>query len=284
MECCTRTTYRRGIDKAGRLSTIGSRWLYNHPSFIDRPRPELQEVWGSDNICLYAMPSGTGAGPAVWCHGLIPDYHAFRGRGGYAFALHDGRPTVDATNISNELLSSLTIAYGEQVESVDVFDVFSAYFRRRLPVLFAEDLEDVFPHVPFPAQHNAFLDAVRLGREIRAVETFGRQPAGEYRRSGFVRLETQPGETLGAVEFVDGTTTLCADGSGREFSGSPESVWNFSVSGYRVLPRWLDGRAGLPIDINFINELRDICGRIAELIDLFAQADTVLGKRLCVRR
>jgi hypothetical protein len=256
------------------------RWLYNHPSFIDRPRPELQEVWGSNNICLYAMPSGTGAGPAVWCHGLIPDYHAFRGRGGYAFALYDGRPTVDATNISNELLSSLTIAYGEQVESVDVFDVILCLLSAAsYTVRFAEDLEDVFPHVPFPAQHNAFLDAVRLGREIRAVETFERQPAGEYRRPGFVRLETQPGEALGAVEFVDGTITLCADGSGR-IGGLPESVWIFSVSGYRVLPRWLDGRAGLPIDINFINELRDICGRIAELIDLFAQADTVLEATL----
>jgi type ISP restriction-modification system protein len=55
------------------------RWLYNHPRFIDRPRPELQEVWGANNVCLYALPGGTGAGPAVWCYGLLPDYHAFRG-------------------------------------------------------------------------------------------------------------------------------------------------------------------------------------------------------------
>jgi hypothetical protein len=45
-------------------------------------------------LALYAMPFATGAGPAVWCHGLLPDYHhAFRGSyGGYAFPLRDNRP------------------------------------------------------------------------------------------------------------------------------------------------------------------------------------------------
>ena len=51
-------------------------------------RPELQERLGQSKCRPYAMPCGTGAGPAVWCHGLLPDYHAFRGSyGGYAFPL-----------------------------------------------------------------------------------------------------------------------------------------------------------------------------------------------------
>jgi predicted helicase len=44
---------------------LDRRWLYNNVNFIDRPRPELQEAWGNNNFCLYAMPGGTGAGPAV---------------------------------------------------------------------------------------------------------------------------------------------------------------------------------------------------------------------------
>jgi hypothetical protein len=57
-------------------------------------------------------------------------------------------------------------------------------------------------------------------------------------------------------------------------------VWNFSVSGYRILPRWLEDRIGLTVDAAFVRELRDICGRIAELIDLFAEADIVLRATL----
>ena len=99
------------------------RWLYNHRRYGDFLRPELQEVWGSTNIGFYAMPGGTGAGPAVWCHGLLPDYHAFRGSyGGYAFPLYDRRPDHGPLNIRTSLIEALGIAYGEAVSPEAVFD------------------------------------------------------------------------------------------------------------------------------------------------------------------
>lgn len=42
----------------------------------------------------------------------------------------------------------------------------------------------------------------------------------------------------------------------------------------------LEARKGLPADFAFVRELRDICGRIAELIELFAEADRVLDASL----
>ena len=129
--------------------------------------------------------------------------------------------------------------------------------------------------MPFPARSEVFEDAVRVGREIKAVETFARQPRDAYRRPDFVRVVSEPRGVIAAVEYADGAITLCEDGTGR-ITGLPHPVWNFSVSGYRVLQRWLDARVGLPADFALVSELRDICGRIAELIDLFAEADTVL--------
>jgi len=256
------------------------RYLYNHRAYGDFLRPELQEVWGIANVCLYAMPGGTGAGPSVWCHGLLPDYHAFRGRGGYAFPLHDRRPNINAPNVSAALIESLGVAYGEPVAAEDIFDAILCLLSATSYTLrFAEDLEDVFPHVPFPARHAIFNDAVRVGREIRAVETFARPPGEACRRSDFVRVATQPRGAVAAVDYADGSITLCGDGSGR-ITGLPHSVWNFSVSGYRLLPRWLEARVGLPADLVLVRELRDICGRIAELIELFAEADIVLEATL----
>ncbi len=46
------------------------------------------------------------------------------------------------------------------------------------------------------------------------------------------------------------------------------------------MPRWLEARVGLPADLALVRELRDIGGRIAELIDLFAEADIVLEATL----
>ena len=147
---------------------------------------------------------------------------------------------------------------------------------------FAEDLEDVFPHVPFPHRPEVFHKGVRIGREIRAVETFARDAGKAYRRPDFVRVTTEPRGVVVLVERADGEISLCGDGSGR-IIGLPHAVWDFSVSGYRVLPRWLEARVGLPADLGLVRELRDICGRIAELIDLFAEADIALRPR-CMKR
>jgi hypothetical protein len=260
---------------------LDRRWLYNHPNFLDRPRPELQAVWGNNNVGIYAMPGGTGAGPAVWCHGLLPDYHAFRGSyGGYAFPLYDRRPNINASNISPTVVENLSAAYGEPVTPEDVFDTILCLLSAQSYTLrFAEDLEDVFPHVPLPARHAIFLDAASVGRRVRAAETFASTPTGAYLEAGFVNIATQPRGALAPVELTDGSITLCGDGTGR-ISGLPQSVWNFSVSGYRVLPRWLEARVGLPANLALVQEMREICGRIAELIDLFAQADIVLEATL----
>ena len=216
--------------RAAAYRPLDTRFLYNQRAYGDFLRPELQEVWGNANVCLYAMPSATGAGPAVWCHGLLPDYHAFRGSyGGYAFPLYDRRRGPEATNVSPVLVDALSDAYGTPVTPPQVFDAMlcllsAASYTRR----FAEDLEDA---------------------------------------------------PLVAVDWRDGTLALCGGDAGS-VTGIPRQVWDFAVSGYRVLPRWLEGRIGLPADLALVRELRDVAARIAELIELFARADTILDETL----
>jgi len=260
---------------------LDRRWHYSHDAWNDRPRPALREAWGAGNRCLFALPSGTNAGPAIWCYADYPDRHAFRGSyGGYAFPLYDRRRGPDATNVSPALLRSINAAYGEPVAAEDLFDAIlcllsaTSYSER-----FAEDLEDVFPHMPFPARLDVFREAVRVGREIRAVETFARPPGETFLPDTLCRIVDQPRGNVGPVDYIDGGFVLCDDGTGR-VTGIPEAVWVFSVSGYSLLPRWLGARVGLPADFALVNDMRDICGRISELIDLFAEADTVLEETL----
>jgi predicted helicase len=256
------------------------RWYYRDMRLLNRPGPMMQRVWGSNNVGLYAMPFGTGAGPTVWCHALVPDYHAFSGRGGYAFPLHDRRPEFDRSNVSPQLIQSLSVGYGEPVTAEEIFDaILCLLSATSYSLRFAEDLEDVFPHIPFASRREVFMDAVRVGREIRAVETFARPPSEIYRRVDFARIASEPRDMVAPVEYSDGSITLCRDRSGR-ITGLPQTVWDFSVSGYRLLPRWLEARIGLRADLNFVRELRDICGRIAELVDLFDRADIVLAATL----
>lgn len=260
---------------------LDRRFLYNHRAYGDFLRPELQTVWGKNNVGLYAMPFGTGEGPAVWAHAALPDYHAFSGRGGYAFPLFDRRKGGDQINLSPALLAGLAGAYGAPIAPQDVFDAMLALLSATsYTTTFAEDLEDVFPHVPFPGDHAMFLEAAAVGREIRAVETFARPPAPAFLTPQLARVETTPSAgPLGSVEWTGDGFALRPNGTGR-VAGVPEAVWRFAVSGYRLLPRWLAAREGQPVDKALITAMRDVAGRIAELIHWFDRADLVLKAAL----
>lgn len=261
---------------------LDCRQLYNHRAYGDFLRPDLQAAWGAENRGLYAMPSGTGIGPSVWCHGLLPDYHSFRGSyGGYAFPLYDRRNGENAHNFDPALLAALSVAYGTAIAPETLFDaVLALLSATSYTVLFAEDLEDTFPHIPFSATLELFSRAAAIGAEIRALETFARAPTAERLPRGFCIWASRPVGALASQDnFAEGHVTLCADGSGV-LEGIPEAVWTFSVSGYRVLPRWLQAREGLALDFAMTGQIRDIAGRIHELLHWFGQADLVLEATL----
>lgn len=259
---------------------------YPHRKWNDRLRTELNLVWGQDNLCLFSLPSNIGLGPSTWAHSGYPDRHAFRGSyGGYAFPLYDRRHGPDAHNLNPALVAALAEAYGNAQSPEDIFDAIlcllstQSYTRR-----FAEDLEDTFPHIPFPADPAVFAEAARVGREIRGLEAFQREPAEAFRMRDFCRIVGQPGAdtVIAEVGYADGTLVLWRDGDlpVPAFTGLPQAVWDFSVSGYRVLPRWIDGRKELPVTLALMRELRDVAARIHELIHWFGAADLVLEATL----
>lgn len=217
------------------------RWHYSHPRYNYSLRPVLFDAFKSANLALYVLRKGTGAGPATWCHGLMPDYHSFRGSyGGYAFPLYDRRAGYGPINLEPELLDGLALAYHAPVEPQEVFDAILALLSATSYTLrFAEDLEDAFPHVPFPADRAVFERAAEIGKRIRELETFSAPPAPHFLTAAIARLETAPHgplAELGPNSWNEGELILCANGSGKA-SGIPAAVWNFSVSGYPVLPR-----------------------------------------------
>lgn len=259
---------------------------YAHKRWNDRLRTQLGLAWGTSNLCLFSLPSNTGQGPATWCHGGYPDRHAFRGSyGGYAFPLYDRRKGADANNLNPILITALTDAYGAPQTPEDIFDaILGLLSAKSYTVRFAEDLEDVFPHIPFPADPAVFAQAVQIGREIRALEAFEREPAAAYRPKDFCRIVGTPDDdtVIADIGYSDGTLSLWKGGRVvvPAFTGLPEAVWSFSVSGYRVLPRWIDGRKGLPVTLALMRELRDVAARIAELMHWFDAADLVLDATL----
>lgn len=258
---------------------MDNRHFYNDLPLLNRPGPEMQRAWGAANVGVYTMPSGVGLGPAAWCHSDLPDYHGFSGRGGYAFPLRDQRGGPTTYNLNPEILKALAEAYGEPVSPEDLFDAILALLSATsYTVRFAEDLEDTFPHIPFPADPDLFHRAVAIGREIRALESFAREPAEKFKPKDFVRSRSEWTGPVGLYQGDGGDWFFCSDGTGK-FDGLPPRVWEFAVSGYRVLKRWVDARQELD-GPTYWPQFRDVAARIHELLHWFDAADLVLAEVL----
>ena len=152
-------------------------------------------------------------------------------------------------------------------------------------VRFAHDLEDDFPHIPFPANPADFSDAARLGERIRLIETFTADPADAFRNA------TLDGTNANAVLDVptpkkafssDGTTGYVALVSDRSLRIANVSAraWSFSVSGPGVIYKWLRARNGERITAALQRSILDIVWRVEELLHLFEESDVILARSL----
>jgi len=257
------------------------RYLYNRREYIDFPKPSLQAAWGEANVALFALEDGTGAGPAVWCHGLKPDQHAFRGSyGGWVFPLRHHAAEGLGHFFVPGLIPGLSAAYGFQVKPQDVFDaVLALLSASSYTTRFAHDLEDDFPHVPFPADPEVFRDAARTGARLRVLEAFSEAPGPDFRHARLVGqasgplLDVPTPQRAFTVEGETGYIALLSDQSLRVATVS-ERAWQFSISGYQVLYRWLRARNGDAIDAALQRSILDTIGRIEESLHLFGELYT----------
>lgn len=265
------------------------RYVYNQREFIDFPKPDLQTAWGHSNFALLVKDNGTGAGPAAWAPGLLPDQHAFRGSyGGWVFPFRSHAGEGEGHYLRPGLVQALAAAQGAPVTAEQTFDaILCLLSAQSYAFRFANDLEDDFPAVPFPSNAEVFQQAAILGARIRALETL-EAPAAEMFRTA--RLEGTIGD--GAVLAVGGPTTgyiqgdvtgaipITEDGTVRIMNVSPRA-WEFSVSGYPVIQRWLKARADERLTGTsgsaLLRSALDTIARVEELVSLFDEADAILA-------
>jgi hypothetical protein len=223
-------------------------WLLPDNRLINRANPTLWK--GHSDKQVYATAphdQRATSGPALTVTNLMPDLHHYNGRGGRVFPLWADAAAA-APNISPGLLKALGEAYGVPVGAEDVMAYIAAVAAHPAYVeRFRGDLKQPGLRIPITADGDLFAEAVKIGREVIWLHTFGERFQDD--RGAVVRVTPATDEptvskalpkTLAemphdlAYDAADGALRF---GTGRIDSISP-AVRAYEVSGKTVLDQW----------------------------------------------
>ncbi|MDP8978693.1 MAG: hypothetical protein M3N17_09020 [Actinomycetota bacterium] len=283
-------------------------WIIPDKRLINRPNPSLWAARSRWQVCLTAPHDRTPSdGPAVTLTGLIPDLHHYHGRGGRVFPLWRD-PDGAEPNVAPGLLDDLTRRCGAPVTRPDVLAYLAAVLAHPgFTARFAGDLVQPGLRVPLTADTQLFAEAVDAGRRVVWLHTYGQRfadpAAGRPARPPKLPADRRPKVREAIPDTPEGMPDEIAyDPHTQQLrvgvgvvAPVPPGVWEYEVSGMRVVRKWFgyrkrdpEGRRSSPLDeVNaawwepeFTTELLELLNVLALLVDLEPTQQDLLDRVL----
>lgn len=233
-------------------------WIIPDSRVINQPNPELWSVRSDKQVHVTALArTAPTSGPAITLTAAVPDLDHYKGSfGGRVFPLwRDREATIP--NVPLKLLATLAARLKVDVEGGDIMAYVAAVAAHpAYTARFQEDLAQPGLRIPLTADPKRWQEAVQLGRQIIWLHTFGERcvdkaagrPAKPPRLPDVDAPRIPKGGTIPAdaenmpdeMTYDAGSRTLHV-GKGR-IENVPPAVWNYEVSGKRVLTQWFSYR------------------------------------------
>ena len=219
---------------------------------IDRASPSLWTTHSNQQIymaTLFAQPLGHGM--AATLSSSIPDLDCFRGSFGAKYVTPLWRDSeATQSNVTNGLLDTLSREFKRKLIPEDLFAYCYAILVSPAYVeTFWEELSTPGPRIPITKKPELFDKAVEAGRRLIWLHTYGERFVPKRKTQGDVPVgkakclkAISDTESAYPEEFsYDTTTNEIHFGDGRFGHVLPE-VWEFEVSGLKVVQSWLSYR------------------------------------------
>jgi hypothetical protein len=240
-------------------------WILADNRVGDYLRPVFWRTYSDQQMFLTSLFSQPlGEGPALTACAAIPDLDYFRGSYGAKATIPLYR-TADASeaNIAPGLLDLLGQTYGQPVTPEDfVAYVYGLLAQPAFTERFFEELKTKELRVPITKDAALFEDVRQIGARLLWLHTYGKRfvPAGKIpgrvpqgKAKCTKAIPTDREGYPESYEYNDTTRTLRV-GKG-EFKPVAPEVFDFEVSGLKVVQSWLDyrmkggaGRKSSPLD------------------------------------
>jgi hypothetical protein len=238
--------------------SFNRQWIIPDPRVITQPNADLWQSYSNQQVYLTGlMAHSPTSGPAITFAGLIPDLHHYKGSfGGRVFPLwRDAAATMP--NLPPKLLEFLTEKYKAAVTPEDFIAYLAAVAANpAYTARFHTELAQPGLRIPITARPKLFTEAVALGRQVVWLHTFGERfadpKAGRPAAPPRLPKERAPripkegaipddAESMPDQIGYDETKNRLLIGKGF-IDNVPAAVWQYEVSGKRVLTQWFSYR------------------------------------------
>jgi hypothetical protein len=199
-------------------------WVLPDARLGDFMRSALWRVAGPNQIFLTSMLTNVlGRGPAAIATAHVPDLDHFRGSFGARAVIPLWRnAAATQPNVAASWLTHLSRRYGFEVNAEALMAYCYALLAGR-------------GYVPLTPNGRLFRRCAMLGSELLVLHTYRRV------RVGAARCINQLTDRWPRHHAYDGPSETLSLGD-VSFGPIPQEVWEFSVSGYRVVPAWVRRR------------------------------------------
>jgi hypothetical protein len=228
-----------------------------------RLNPSFWSANSDSQVYFTSLITGVlGLGSAAMASASVPDLHYFCGRGGKDVIPLWRNAEATQANLTSGLLEVLNPRLGN-ITAEDFFAYCYALLATPAYVeTFSEELTVPGPRVPVTKDRELFQQAVRLGRRLIWLHTYGERFVPTRQRSGEIlqgrarsrRAVPDKPEKYPEDFSYNETSHILRVGEG-EFGPVSKEVWEFSISGLQVVRSWLNyrmkdgaGRSSSPLD------------------------------------
>ncbi|MEJ6013378.1 type ISP restriction/modification enzyme [Corynebacterium sp. H127] len=286
--------------------SFDQQWTFDDPRLAKTDSPALWQSLSKRQLFMVSPWSARiSKGPAATVSVGVPDLHYFCNRGGKDVIPLYRDQECKSPNVTMGLLERLQDEYGFVVSPEDMMAYCYAIIAHDgYSSNFYEPLENSPVRVPITADAALFKSTVSVGEKLLWLQTFGERFVSAERPQGaipkvdglhWVRPVTEIPLSTKDIRFDEETNQLHI-GSGLISNVSSE-VWNFEVSGLRVLDKWLgartkkgigraSGKNATPLDLirptewedEWNDELLDLLRMLTKSLELASkQADLLLS-------
>lgn len=226
-------------------------WTFDDPRLAKTDSPALWQSVSKRQVFMASPWSArVSNGPAATVSAAVPDLHYFCNRGGKDVIPLFRDADCTEPNITEGLLDLLASVYGKTVSPGEFFAYCYAMIAQgSYSKRFWSDLAQGPVRVPVTKEAHLFEEAVAIGEKLVWLHTFGERYVSADRPQGHV------GRSAG-IEWDEPVTTLPEDLSQITYdeasheiqisdgvlSGVRPEVWNYEVSGMRIMDKWLGAR------------------------------------------